>query len=718
MIFQIIRNSLRYAANSSNALKKKIEIDERDIVEKFVVGSGNGGQAMQKTNNCVQLHHLPSGIRINCHDTRSREQNRKIARKRLSEKLDFIENGRLSKIAQEIAKERRRNAKYAKRSAEKHQNGSGKSGGQGGGGKYELIISGQYHLSYRNSLDANASLVDIELVDFGFESIKITDNGSGIGCLDHIAKPSCTSKMRRAEDLKRVSTFGFRGEALHAISNCCKFLKISSKLASETVGRSCVITDGKREHESVAMNTGTSVVVEQLLFNLPVRRQEAYKHRQNVPQQIRNLIDHYWVCHHGVKFILKFLHCNKQLSKKVVTRPVVPSQQDALKLINGPLLSHHMTNISHSLSVQSGCYKVDLYVPKFDSTPSVVSKTKAEDAHFVYLNGRPVDMPFVPKILREQYKSVDDRFNVTRKLFIVAQFQIPLDVFDINLDPSKESVLFHDQDAVEKLVVDAIQTEIAQYRRSAQSKQPIHQKSVVDAVMSVDVEIASPRVVQAPQSVSTALSHTLTINADQLETQCCNYLKNIYSEEVSKSPQQIVGTFNDIVVIEQSTKKLKCFKISDLLVQQFQHYGSNLKISDIQSCSIVIKKEDVEPELWDFMQLIKGDNQFQQFMAKEGFQFSFQDQLVCVTACPANQSASASNNFINQVKKWMECWPYTANLCEHAILSQDQIQHQVLNILREISGMTTVSQKIAYLNQLIRTSTTELNVTSYDLTTL
>ncbi|KAI3630472.1 hypothetical protein MIR68_011907 [Amoeboaphelidium protococcarum] len=135
MIFQIIRNTLRYAANSSNALKKKIEIDERDIVEKFVVGSGHGGQAMQKTNNCVQLHHLPSGIRINCHDTRSREQNRKIARKRLTEKLDFIENGRLSKIAQEIAKERRRNAKYAKRSAEKHQNGSGKSGGQGGGGR-------------------------------------------------------------------------------------------------------------------------------------------------------------------------------------------------------------------------------------------------------------------------------------------------------------------------------------------------------------------------------------------------------------------------------------------------------------------------------------------------------------------------------------------------------------------------------------------------------
>ncbi|KAI3630471.1 hypothetical protein MIR68_011906 [Amoeboaphelidium protococcarum] len=568
-----------------------------------------------------------------------------------------------------------------------------------------------------NSLDANASLVDIELVDFGFESIKITDNGIGIECLNDIAKPSCTSKMRRAEDLKHVSTFGFRGEALHAISNCCKLLQISSKLASETVGRSCVISNGKREYESVAMNTGTSVVVEQLLFNLPVRRQEAYKHRQNVPQQIQNLIDHYWVCHHGVKFSLKFMHSNKQLSKKVVTRPVVPSLQNALKLINGPLLSYHMANISHSISVQSGCYKVDLYIPKFDSTPSVVSKTKAEDAHFVYLNGRPVDMPFVPKILREQYKLVDDQFNVTRKLFIVAQFQVPLDAFDINLDPSKESVLFHDQDAVEKLVVDAIQTNIVQYRRNSQSKQPVHQNSIVDAIMSVDVEVASPRVGQTPQSVPAASSQTLTINANQLETQCCSYLENLYSEEVSNSPQQIVGTFNEFVVIKQSSQKITCCETSDLLTQQFQHYGSNLKIPDIQPCSIVIKKEDIEPELWDCMQLINCDNQFQQFMAKEGFQFSFQDQLVCVTACPANQSASASKYFINQVKKWMECWPYTANLCEPAILSQDQIQHQVLNILREISGMKSVSQKMAYLNQLIRTSISELNVTSYDLTT-
>eukprot|EP00186_Timspurckia_oligopyrenoides_P003625 CAMPEP_0182449924 /NCGR_PEP_ID=MMETSP1172-20130603/37622_1 /TAXON_ID=708627 /ORGANISM="Timspurckia oligopyrenoides, Strain CCMP3278" /LENGTH=220 /DNA_ID=CAMNT_0024647347 /DNA_START=48 /DNA_END=707 /DNA_ORIENTATION=+ len=88
-----------------------IEAMEQDITEAFMRGSGRGGQAVSKTNNCVQLKHIPTGIVVKCHDGRSLAQNRKIARKTLRDKLDHMINGVNSKIGKEIAKKRNQKAK-------------------------------------------------------------------------------------------------------------------------------------------------------------------------------------------------------------------------------------------------------------------------------------------------------------------------------------------------------------------------------------------------------------------------------------------------------------------------------------------------------------------------------------------------------------------------------------------------------------------------------
>ncbi|XP_055511460.1 mitochondrial translation release factor in rescue [Leucoraja erinacea] len=76
---------------------------EDDLEEQFVRGHGPGGQATNKTNNCVVLKHVPSGIVVKCHQTRSVDQNRKIARSILQEKLDVYYKG----INSEVLKERK-----------------------------------------------------------------------------------------------------------------------------------------------------------------------------------------------------------------------------------------------------------------------------------------------------------------------------------------------------------------------------------------------------------------------------------------------------------------------------------------------------------------------------------------------------------------------------------------------------------------------------------
>ena len=77
-------------------------IDPGDLLEKFVRGSGAGGQKINKTSNCVFLKHLPSGIAIKCQLERSREMNRFLARRELCEQMDTIINVKLSAKTQEI----------------------------------------------------------------------------------------------------------------------------------------------------------------------------------------------------------------------------------------------------------------------------------------------------------------------------------------------------------------------------------------------------------------------------------------------------------------------------------------------------------------------------------------------------------------------------------------------------------------------------------------
>ncbi|KAL7674443.1 hypothetical protein ACOME3_000723 [Neoechinorhynchus agilis] len=72
------------------------QLDDAEIKESFVRGSGPGGQNVNKTNNAVHLRHVPTGAIVKCHSTRSLEKNRELARHKMLLKLDEMENGEMS----------------------------------------------------------------------------------------------------------------------------------------------------------------------------------------------------------------------------------------------------------------------------------------------------------------------------------------------------------------------------------------------------------------------------------------------------------------------------------------------------------------------------------------------------------------------------------------------------------------------------------------------
>lgn len=94
-------------------------IFEEDIEEKFILGSGSGGQKINKTASTVHLKHLPTGITVRCGKDRMREANRFFARRRLLEKILAEREGAKSKKMQEIARLRKQKKRRSKKAKEK-----------------------------------------------------------------------------------------------------------------------------------------------------------------------------------------------------------------------------------------------------------------------------------------------------------------------------------------------------------------------------------------------------------------------------------------------------------------------------------------------------------------------------------------------------------------------------------------------------------------------
>lgn len=103
-------------------LQKRMEllgIKEGDLIEKFILGSGSGGQKINKTSSCVYIKHLPSGIEIKCQQDRSREMNRFLARRELCDRLEEKQENVKSQKQQFFEKIRRQKRRRSRRAKEK-----------------------------------------------------------------------------------------------------------------------------------------------------------------------------------------------------------------------------------------------------------------------------------------------------------------------------------------------------------------------------------------------------------------------------------------------------------------------------------------------------------------------------------------------------------------------------------------------------------------------
>lgn len=126
----------------SKPLPPRPIIPETDITESFLKGTGPGGQKINKTSSAVQLKHLPTGIVVKCQGTRSREQNRRTARKLLGERLEELEKGDQARTVVKRAEQGKRKASGEKKRRRKYRRLEEEKAAAEDGAKHEGVESG------------------------------------------------------------------------------------------------------------------------------------------------------------------------------------------------------------------------------------------------------------------------------------------------------------------------------------------------------------------------------------------------------------------------------------------------------------------------------------------------------------------------------------------------------------------------------------------------
>jgi peptide chain release factor len=106
--------------NSLEVWMVQLKIFEDDIIEKFILGTGSGGQKINKTSSCVYLHHIPTGIQVKCQESRSREVNRQLARQALCRRIEEMRRQKAQEKKELAAKVRRQSRRPSARAKEKN----------------------------------------------------------------------------------------------------------------------------------------------------------------------------------------------------------------------------------------------------------------------------------------------------------------------------------------------------------------------------------------------------------------------------------------------------------------------------------------------------------------------------------------------------------------------------------------------------------------------
>lgn len=293
-----------------------------------------------------------------------------------------------------------------------------------------------------NACDAGATAVTVEIRDGGTTFIRVTDNGSGIE-KEQVQKAfyrHATSKIRGVEDLSRIQSLGFRGEALSSIAAVSMVEMITKTKDSLTGVRYCIEGEREREFSEVGAPEGTTIIIRDLFFNTPARK-KFLKTPATEGGYIADLMEHMALSRPDISFQFQI---NRQ------TRFATSGSGD-LKEVVYRIYGREIAKEIFPFKAEENGIKIEGYL----GTPLLVRPNR--NFEFFFVNHRYIKSQVLSKALESGYQT----FLMQHK-FPMAYLHVNVDSeeVDVNVHPSKMEVRFSDNQMIfnflEKSVKEAL----------------------------------------------------------------------------------------------------------------------------------------------------------------------------------------------------------------------------------------------------------------------
>jgi DNA mismatch repair protein MutL len=337
-----------------------------------------------------------------------------------------------------------------------------------------------------NALDAGATRIKITIEAGGKKLIQITDNGCGMVRDDAMLafERHATSKLKDAEDLLKVSTLGFRGEALPSIASVSR-LRLETCAAESAAGTIVEINGGKMARvEEAGLPQGTSITVRDLFFNTPARK-KFLKAESTELSHIASLVTHYALAHPEKHFEL-----HSATNAMLVAPPVAGYSERVYQVFGKETLDQLI-----AVAAVQPLERVGLPQPppwrKQDetdaegrdagATPGVmrlhgfVSKPEIQKLNrnsiYVFVNGRLIRDRLIQHGLTEAYRNI---IPPTVYPVVLLFLEMPPGEVDVNVHPSKTEVRFRQSSVMHDFVRDTVRAALMKARPAPQFTTEIH----------------------------------------------------------------------------------------------------------------------------------------------------------------------------------------------------------------------------------------------------
>ena len=394
-----------------------------------------------------------------------------------------------------------------------------------------------------NSVDAGAKKITVQLLQGGVKQIRVIDNGLGIAkdeLLLALTRHS-TSKISRLEDLQKITSLGFRGEALASIAAVSRLTLASRQSGQDHAWQ--IQMDGKSILQLIpsSLPTGTMLDVNDLYFNIPARR-KFLKSETTEFAHCDEILKRIALSQSGIEFVLQH---NGKMRRQL--RAANPAQ----RIIS--ILGEEFGQTAALVDEQSA----DMRLHGMVALPAYARSSR--DAQYFFVNNRFVNDKLISHALREAYRDV---LHLERYPAFVLFLEINPESIDVNVHPTKIEVRFWEPRALHQFIFHAINKALAAPQRSTKTDRSAPIPRSFSAYPSASQ--LKPGTVSQPSSFYGTLfgtAETLSYPAKPTNTapvvQAGKSDRSIVTEEIQDHPLGFaLGQLQGIYILAQNARGL------------------------------------------------------------------------------------------------------------------------------------------------------------------